>query len=138
VTVNNLVDAHKLVQTDFDKKSYMTHIKDYMARLLKKLVSKINQPWGTGRHKTLATPTTAGPLPTTGVAPPSGVLVPLIPLPHQLVPMVVTTDMVLAKVATMDMELAKGVTLDMEVAKVAAGQSSSLCQSPFPDPNSRH
>jgi len=37
VTVNNLVDAHKLVQTDFDKKSYMTHIKDYMARLLKKL-----------------------------------------------------------------------------------------------------
>jgi len=29
--------ASKLVQTDFDKKSYMTHIKDYMARLLKKL-----------------------------------------------------------------------------------------------------
>jgi len=112
------------------------HCHDHHCRNL--VFSKINQPWGTGRHKTLATPTTAGPLPTTGVAPPSGVLVPLIPLPHQLVPMVVTTDMVLAKVATMDMELAKGVTLDMEVAKVAAGQSSSLCQSPFPDPNSRH
>merc|ERR1712070_963901 len=36
-TVNNLVDAHKLIATDFTKKSYMTHIKDYMARLLKKL-----------------------------------------------------------------------------------------------------
>merc|ERR1712039_479179 len=35
-TVNNLVDAHKLVATDFTKKSYMTHIKDYMARLFKK------------------------------------------------------------------------------------------------------
>merc|ERR1711941_252377 len=36
-TVNNLVDAHKLIATDFTKKSYMTHIKDYMARLLKKV-----------------------------------------------------------------------------------------------------
>jgi len=34
VTVNNLVDAHKLVQTQYDKKAYLAHIKAYMKRLL--------------------------------------------------------------------------------------------------------
>merc|ERR1712193_351905 len=42
-TVNNLVDAHKLIATDFTKKSYMTHIKDYMARLLKKLIADFDE-----------------------------------------------------------------------------------------------
>jgi len=34
VTINNLVDNHHLVQTQYDKKSYMGHIKAYMKRLL--------------------------------------------------------------------------------------------------------
>merc|ERR1711941_219768 len=42
-TVNNLVDAHKLIATDFTKKSYMTHIKDYMARLLKKVIADFDE-----------------------------------------------------------------------------------------------
>jgi len=37
VTVNNLIDAHRLVETPFDKKSYMTHIKSYMGKLKKHL-----------------------------------------------------------------------------------------------------
>lgn len=36
-TVNNIVDAHQLVETAFDKKSYMAHIKAYMVALKKKL-----------------------------------------------------------------------------------------------------
>lgn len=35
VTVNNLIDAHRLSPTSFDKKSYMTYIKGYMAKLKK-------------------------------------------------------------------------------------------------------
>jgi len=42
VTVNNLVDNHHLVQTQYDKKSYMAHIKAYMKRLLEYL--KENNP----------------------------------------------------------------------------------------------
>jgi len=34
VSVINIVDAHQLSQTQFDKKSYMTYIKGYMKRLL--------------------------------------------------------------------------------------------------------
>jgi len=40
VTVNNLVDAHKLVQTQYDKKSYLQHIKAYMKRLLDTIKEK--------------------------------------------------------------------------------------------------
>ncbi|KAL6080602.1 Translationally-controlled tumor protein [Balamuthia mandrillaris] len=32
-TVNNLVDAHRLVETSFTKASYMTYIKGYMRKL---------------------------------------------------------------------------------------------------------
>ena len=42
VTVNNLVDSHNLVQTAYDKKSYMAHIKGYMKRILDHL--KENNP----------------------------------------------------------------------------------------------
>jgi len=42
VTVNNLVDNHHLVQTQYDKKAYMAHIKAYMKRLLEHL--KVNNP----------------------------------------------------------------------------------------------
>lgn len=37
VTVNNIVDAHNLQQTTFDKKSYMAYIKNYMQSIKKKL-----------------------------------------------------------------------------------------------------
>jgi len=37
VTINNIVDAHRLQQTQFDKKSYMAYIKNYVQKLLKKL-----------------------------------------------------------------------------------------------------
>jgi len=37
VTVNNVVDAHRLQPTQFDKKSYMAYIKNYVQKLLKKL-----------------------------------------------------------------------------------------------------
>jgi hypothetical protein len=40
VTVNNLVDAHDLQQTSFDKKSYMTYIKGYMKQLKEYLEKK--------------------------------------------------------------------------------------------------
>jgi len=40
VTVNNLVDAHKLVQTSYDKKSYLGHIKAYMKRLSEHIKEK--------------------------------------------------------------------------------------------------
>jgi len=42
VTVNNLVDNHHLVQTTYDKKAYMGHIKAYMKRLVDHL--KATQP----------------------------------------------------------------------------------------------
>jgi len=42
VTINNLVDIHHLVQTQYDKKSYMGHIKAYMKRLLDHI--KANNP----------------------------------------------------------------------------------------------
>lgn len=37
VTVINLVEAHKLQQTSFDKKGYMAYIKGYMKKVLDKL-----------------------------------------------------------------------------------------------------
>jgi len=37
VTVNNIVDAHRLAQTSFDKASYMGYIKQYMKKLKDKL-----------------------------------------------------------------------------------------------------
>jgi len=36
-TVNNVIDAHRLQTTSFDKKSYMTYIKGYMKVVLEKL-----------------------------------------------------------------------------------------------------
>jgi len=36
-TVNNVLDAHRLQTTSFDKKSYMTYIKGYMKTILAKL-----------------------------------------------------------------------------------------------------
>jgi len=36
-TVNNVLDAHRLQPTSFDKKSYMTYIKGYMKKVLDKL-----------------------------------------------------------------------------------------------------
>jgi len=42
VSVNNLVDAMRLVETAFDKKSYMAYIKTYMKRVLDYL--KANSP----------------------------------------------------------------------------------------------
>ena len=41
-TVNNVVEAHKLVETTFDKKSYMMYIKGYMKALTDHL--KANNP----------------------------------------------------------------------------------------------
>jgi len=41
-TVNNVLDAHKLQITSFDKKSYTTYIKGYMKAILEKL--KANNP----------------------------------------------------------------------------------------------
>jgi len=37
VSVNNLVDAHRLVETPFNKKNFMTYIKGYMTKLKKHL-----------------------------------------------------------------------------------------------------
>jgi len=37
VSVNNLIDAHRLAETSFDKKSYMTYIKGYMQALKKRI-----------------------------------------------------------------------------------------------------
>jgi len=37
VTVNNLVDAVRLVETSYDKKSYLAHIKAYLKRVTEKL-----------------------------------------------------------------------------------------------------
>jgi len=37
ITVNAVVDAHRLQQTPYDKKAYMDHIKSYMKRLLDKM-----------------------------------------------------------------------------------------------------
>jgi len=37
VTVNNIVDAHRLQNTVFDKKAYMGYIKDYMKKILERL-----------------------------------------------------------------------------------------------------
>jgi len=37
VTVNNVIEAHQLTTTSFDKKSYMTYIKGYMKKLSDKL-----------------------------------------------------------------------------------------------------
>jgi len=34
VTVNNLIDAHQLVETSYDKKSYLAHIKAYLKRMV--------------------------------------------------------------------------------------------------------
>jgi hypothetical protein len=44
VTVINIVDAHCLTKTDFDKKSFMSYIKSY----LKKLLDKIKENGGNG------------------------------------------------------------------------------------------
>eukprot|EP01116_Phalansterium_solitarium_P006547 TRINITY_DN18883_c0_g1_i1.p1 TRINITY_DN18883_c0_g1~~TRINITY_DN18883_c0_g1_i1.p1 ORF type:complete len:171 (-),score=79.82 TRINITY_DN18883_c0_g1_i1:253-765(-) len=41
-TVNNVLDAHRLQTTSFDKKSYMTYIKGYMKAVLEKL--KVSNP----------------------------------------------------------------------------------------------
>lgn len=37
VTVNAVVEAHRLQQTSFDKKSYMMYIKGYMKKVVEKL-----------------------------------------------------------------------------------------------------
>jgi len=37
VSVNNLIDAHRLAETPFNKKNYMTYIKGYMTKLKKHL-----------------------------------------------------------------------------------------------------
>jgi len=37
ITINNLVDAHKLVVTSYDKKAYLGHIKVYLKRIATKL-----------------------------------------------------------------------------------------------------
>jgi len=47
VTVNNLVDAHKLVETAYDKKAYTSHIKAY----LKKIIEKKEEAGGAGFDK---------------------------------------------------------------------------------------
>ena len=39
-TVNNIVEAFRLQETSFDKKSYMVYIKDYMKKVTKYLESK--------------------------------------------------------------------------------------------------
>jgi len=39
-TVNNIVEAFRLQETSFDKKSYMVYIKDYMKKLTKYLEEK--------------------------------------------------------------------------------------------------
>jgi len=40
VTVNNLIDAMRLMQTSFDKKGYMAYIKQYMKKVLEHLKEK--------------------------------------------------------------------------------------------------
>jgi len=40
VTVNNVVDAHRLAQTAFDKAAYMGYIKQYMKKLKDKLTEQ--------------------------------------------------------------------------------------------------
>eukprot|EP01113_Clastostelium_recurvatum_P028266 TRINITY_DN34229_c0_g1_i1.p1 TRINITY_DN34229_c0_g1~~TRINITY_DN34229_c0_g1_i1.p1 ORF type:complete len:173 (-),score=61.29 TRINITY_DN34229_c0_g1_i1:52-570(-) len=37
VQVNNLIESHRLVETSYDKKAYMGHIKAYMGRIVKYL-----------------------------------------------------------------------------------------------------